>query len=160
LVLKDGLDKAKVSREKQAQALVQPQELTRAAQDFFDKIRTSDYAAFLKPDADWQRFPIVGSYQTYKWFDTLVKWMSTTFSTNPIVNIELGQPFANPKKLSGQKDLPTVPYKLTLKDGAVLQGNLPFQYEFENQTGHWFALHGIDWHLQKQTNSTAPASPR
>ena len=160
LVLKDALNKAKVSREKQAQALVQPQELTRAAHDFFDKIRTANYAAFLKPDADWQQFPIVGSYETYKWFDTLVSWMSTTFSTNPIVNIELGQPFGNPKSIGGQKNLPTVPYKLTLQNGALLQGNLPFQYNFKNQAGHWFALHGIDWHLQKQTNSTPLTSPR
>ena len=86
--------------------------------------------------------------------------LTTTFSTNPIVNIELGQPFANPTKLNGQKALPTVPYKLTLKDGAVLQGNLPFQYEFDNQTSHWFGLHGIDWHLQKQASAAAPPSPR
>jgi hypothetical protein len=79
---------------------------------------------------------------------------------NPIVNIGLGQPFANPKKLNGQKDLPTLPYKLTLKNGAVLQGNLPFQYEFEDQTGQWFGLQGIDWHLQEQAGSTAPARPR
>jgi len=63
IILGNGLDIAKVTREKQAQAITQPQELTQAAQDFFDKIRTADYDAFLKPDADWQQFPIVGSYQ-------------------------------------------------------------------------------------------------
>ncbi len=150
--LKGGLDMAKVSKEKQALALTDPQELTQAAQDFFNKIRTADYDYFLKKDADWQKFPIVGSYQTYKWFDFLVQWMSQTFKTNPIANIELGKVFANPLPVNGEKGLPTVPYKLTLKDGSTLQGDLPFQYEFEAGAGHWFAFQGIDWHLRPQPN--------
>ncbi len=77
--------------------------------------------------------------------------MSQTFKTNPIANVELGQVFANPEPINRHKGLPTVPYRLTLKDGSTLQGNLPFQYEFEAGTGHWFALHGIDWHLRNAT---------
>ncbi len=149
IVLKGGLDKAKVTREKLAQAVDQPQELLQFAQEFFNKIRTADYDYFLKEDADWQRFPIVGSYQTYKWFDVLVPWISKTFKANPIVNVELGRPFANPKKFNRKQDLPTVPYKLTLKDGTVLQGDLPCDYVFEGTTGHWFGIQGIDWHLQQ-----------
>lgn len=150
IILGNGLDIAKVASEKQAQAITQPQELTQAAQDFFDKIRTADYDAFLKPDADWQQFPIVGSYQTYKWFDVLVPWICRTFKTNPIVNVELGKVYANPQPVNEQKGLPTVPYKLTLRDGSTLQGNLPFAYEFEAGKGHWFGLQGIDWHLMNE----------
>jgi hypothetical protein len=149
IVLKGGLDKAKVTREKLAQAVDQPQELLQFAQEFFNKIRTADYDYFLKEGADWQRFPIVGSYQTYKWYDVLVPWISKTFKANPIVNVELGRPFANPKKFNRKQDLPTVPYKLTLKDGTVLQGDLPCDYVFEGTTGHWFGIQGIDWHLQQ-----------
>ena len=150
IVLKDGLNMANVIKEKQTQAVSQPQELTQVAQEFFNKIRTADYDHFLKKDADWQEFPIVGSYQTYKWFDVLVPWICQTFKTNPIATVELGRVFANPEPVNRQEGLPTVPYKLTLKDGSVLQGNLPFQYEFEEGTGHWFALHGIDWHLRNE----------
>jgi hypothetical protein len=148
IVLKGGLDKPKVTREKLAQAVDQPQELLQFAQGFFNKIRTADYDYFLKEGADWQRFPIVGCYQTYKWFDVLVPWISKTFKANPIVNVELGRPFANPKKFNRKQDLPTVPYKLTLKDGTVLQGDLPCDYVFEGTAGHWFGIQGIDWHLQ------------
>ncbi|HWH71895.1 MAG TPA: carboxypeptidase-like regulatory domain-containing protein [Candidatus Sulfotelmatobacter sp.] len=149
IVLTNGLDKAKVIREKQAHALEQPQEVTQAAQELFARIRQADYDYFLKPGADWQRFPIVGSYQTHQWFDTLVTWMSTTFKTNPIVTVELGQVFANPKAFNRQTGLPTVPYKLTLQNGRVLEGNLPFEYNFDGAKGHWHGLEGIDWHLQK-----------
>jgi hypothetical protein len=150
IVLKGGLDTAKVTREKLAQAVEHSEELLQFAQGFFNKIRTADYDYFLQEGADWQRFPIVGYYQTYKWYDVLVPWISRTFKTNPIVNVELGRPFANPTKFNRKKDLPTVPYKLTLKDGTVLQGDLPCDYEFEGAKGHWFGIQGIDWHLQKE----------
>jgi hypothetical protein len=45
------------------------------------------------------------------------------------------------------KNLPTVPYKLTLKDGTRLEGNLPFKFTVEGDVPHWYGLHGIDWHL-------------
>ncbi len=151
IVLQDGLDMAKLIKEKQAQALTQPQELTQSAQDFFNKIRTADYDRFLKEGANWREFPIVGYYQTYKWFDVLVPWICRTFKTNPIVKVELGRVFANPEPVNRQKGLPTVPYKLTLKDGSTLEGSLPFQYDFESGTGYWFALQGIDWHLRSES---------
>jgi len=150
IVLKGGLDKAKVIRERLAQAVDQPEELLQFVQGFFNKIRTADYDYFLKEGADWQRFPIVGSYQTYQWFDVLVPWISKTFKANPIVNVELGRPFANPAKYDGKTGLPTVPYKLALKDGTFLQGNLPCDYAFDGGTGHWFGIQGIDWHLRQK----------
>jgi hypothetical protein len=128
--------------------LQQPQEITQAAQELFRKIRSADYDYFLKQPAEWRRFPIVGYYQTYKWFDELVQWMSKTFKANPITNVEVGQVFANPEKLNGHDGLPAVPYRLTLKDETVLEGNLPFEYNFDGNQGHWHGLHGIDWHLR------------
>ncbi len=149
IVLKNGLDKPNTIRDKHAHALERPQEITRAAQTLFDKIRAANYDDFLKENADWQTFPIVGFYQTHQWFDFLVTWMSRTFKTNPITRVELGEVFANPQKINGYQGLPAIPYKLTLKDGTVLQGNLPFEYNFDGGKGHWHGLEGIDWHLQK-----------
>ncbi len=150
IALKTGLNTASIIREKHAHALDQPQEITQAASDLFDKIRKADYDYFLKPRANWQRFPIVGFYQTHQWFDNLVVWMSASFKTNPIANVELGKVFACPKEFNGQKGLPSVPYRLTLKDGSTLQGDLPFEYNFDGNKGHWHGLEGIDWHLQQQ----------
>ncbi|OHB67956.1 MAG: hypothetical protein A2Y76_01175 [Planctomycetes bacterium RBG_13_60_9] len=42
---------------------------------------------------------------------------------------------------------PTVPYKLTLKDGTTLAGNLPFNYDINQGRGHWQGMEGLDWHL-------------
>ena len=148
VVLKAGLKKAKVIRDNYARALQQPQEITQAAQEFFKKIRTADYDYFLKDPADWQRFPIFGYYQTYKWYDELVQWMSRTFRTNPITSVQLGQVFASPKKVNGHDGLPTVPYRLTLKDGTLLEGDLPFEYNFDGRQGRWYGVEGIDWHLR------------
>lgn len=149
ITLKNGSNKSSIIWEKHARALDQPHEITQAANELFEKIRTADYDYFLKPRANWQRFPIVGFYQTHHGFDNLVVWMSTTFKTNPIVKVELGKVVASPKEVNGQKGLPTVPYRLTLKDGSLLQGNLPFEYNFDGNKGHWHGLEGIDWHLQE-----------
>ena len=148
IVLKDGLNKARVIEQKHARANDQTQEITLAAEEFFKKLRTADYDYFLKPGADWQRFPLFNFYQTHHWFDVMVTWMSRTFKTNPIVNVELGQVFPTPKKFNGVEGLPTVPYKVTLKDGTLLEGNLPFEYNFDGNKGHWHGLEGVDWHLQ------------
>jgi hypothetical protein len=160
LVLKDGLDKAKEIRAKQAQAMQNSQEVSRAAEELFNRIRGAKYDQFLKPDADWHRFPIFGYYQTHQWFDVLVVWLSTTFKTNPIVSVELGQVYANPGEINGQKGLPTVPYKVTLKNGAVLQGDLPFEYNHDGGKGHWHGIEGIDWHLQNKASGASGSAQR
>ena len=59
---------------------------------------------------------------------------------NPIHAAELGEVFQN------GDGLPTVPYKVTLADSRVLQGNLPFTYQARE--GRWLGVEGIDWHLQ------------
>jgi hypothetical protein len=148
VALKGGLNKEKVIQQKHAQAMEHPEEITAAADEFFKMLRGADYAAFLKPNADWRRFPLVNFYQTHHWFDAMVTWMSRTFQTNPIVQVELGQVLPSPKKLNNVEGLPAVPYRVTLKDGTVLEGTLPFEYNFDGNKGHWHGLEGVDWHLQ------------
>ncbi len=153
VILTQGLDKEKMIWEKHDHAMEHPDEIVQAAEVLFEKIRNADYDRFLKKNADWRDFPIVGYYQTHHWFDVLVKWMCETFKGNPIVGVELGDVFENPEVINDKKGLPTVPYKLTLKDGAVLEGNLPFEFNFDGDVPHWHGLHGIDWHLQKGSSS-------
>jgi hypothetical protein len=46
IVLKDGLNIPKLAREKQAEAVSQPQELTQTAEDFFNKIRSAHLRSY------------------------------------------------------------------------------------------------------------------
>ncbi len=149
IILKNGLDREKAIREKHASAVEHPEEVIQVAEQLFEKIQNADYEHFLKKDVHWSSFPIVGYYQTHHWYDNLVKWICTTFKDNPIIQIELGKVFKNPEVINKKKELPTVPYKLTLKDGTVLEGNLPFEYNFDGGKGHWYGFHGIDWHLKE-----------
>jgi hypothetical protein len=150
LILTNGLDMVKIISEKQASAMEHPEEIVEAAEQLFEKIRNADYEHFLKKGVHWSSFPIVGYYQTHHWFDVLVKWICTTFKDNPIVKVELGEIFENPEVINQKTGLPTVPYKLTLKDGTVLEGNLPFEYNFDGGKGHWHGIQGIDWHIKEQ----------
>jgi len=157
LTLADGLDMDETIERKHAQAMEHPEEVRQAAQHLFDKIRGADYERFLGDGASWQQFPIVGYYMTHHWFDVLVKWMCQTFSVNPIASVELGTVLANEHEIHGRKGLPTVPYKVILEDGTVLQGCLPFEYNFDGDVGHWHGLQGIDWHLEQRLQDPATA---
>ena len=148
IVLKDGIDKEQMIRDKHARAMENPEEIRQAAEQLFQKIRTADYDHFLKDNVHWSGFPTVGYYQTHHWFDVLVKWMCETFRANPIAGVELGEVFLNPEEVNGQKDLPAVPYRVTLQDGTVLEGNLPFQFAFDGDIPHWHGIEGLDWHLR------------
>ncbi|MBN1506332.1 MAG: carboxypeptidase regulatory-like domain-containing protein [Sedimentisphaerales bacterium] len=147
ITLKGGLNKQQIVQDKHIHAMQCAPEVHLAAQRLFEKIRTAEYGHYLDKGVHWSEFPIVGYYQTHHWFDVLVRWMCTTFKDNPIVNVELGQVFLNPDQINGMKNLPTVPYKLTLKNGARLEGDLPFTFTFDGGEPHWHGLHGIDWHL-------------
>jgi protocatechuate 3,4-dioxygenase beta subunit len=150
IILKNGLDKPKTISEKHASAMENPEEIVEAAEQLFEKIRNADYEHFLKKGVHWSSFPIVGYYQTHHWFDVLVKWICTTFKDNPIIQVELGEVFKSPEAINQKIELPTIPYKLTLKDGTVLQGNLPFEYNFDGGKGHWHGIHRIDWHIKEE----------
>jgi len=150
IILKNGLDMPKTISEKHADAMEHPEEIVEAAEQLFEKIRNADYEHHLKKGVHWSSFPIVGYYQTHHWFDVLVEWICTTFKDNPIVQVEIGEVFKNPERLNQKTGLPTVPYKLTLKDGTILEGNLPFEYNFDGGKGHWHGIHGIDWHIKEE----------
>jgi len=157
LTLADGLDMDKTIERKHAQAMEHPDEVREAARQLFDKIRQANYQRFLGKGVSWQQFPIVGCYMTHHWFDVLVKWMCETFQDNPIVQVELGEVFANTHEVHGYTGLPTVPYNVTLRDGTVLEGCLPFEYNFDGDVGHWHGLQGIDWHLEQRLTDPATA---
>ena len=149
IILRNGLDMEKTIRDKHAGAMEHPEEIIQATEQLFEKIRNTDYEHFLKKGVHWSSFPIVGYYQTHHWFDVLVKWICTTFKDNPIVQVEVGEVFKNPEVINQKTELPTVPYKLTLKDGTVLEGHLPFEYNFDGGKGHWHGIQGIDWHIKE-----------
>jgi hypothetical protein len=149
IILKNGLDKPKTISEKHAGAMEHPEEIVEAAEQFFEKIQSADYEHYLKKNVSWNSFPIVGYYQTHHRFDHLVKWICTAFKDNPIIQVELGEVFKNSEVINQKEELPTIPYKLTLRDGTVLEGNLPFEYNFDGGEGHWHGIHGIDWHLEE-----------
>ena len=148
--LTGGTDKEKVLRDKRAHALENPEEIIEAAQLLFDSIRDADYDQILnsyvngrwKKDG-WKKFPPL-HYQVYTNWPGFALWCCRTFKENPIIDIELGDVFLN------KNNRPTVPYKLTLQDGTVLDGNLPFEYNFGGDQGHWHGIQGIDWHLREQ----------
>jgi len=150
IILTSGLDMEKTISAKEAGAMEHPEEIVEAAELLFEKIRNADYEHFLKKGVNWSSFPIVGYYQTHHWFDVLVEWICTTFKDNPIVQVEFGEVFENPEVINQKTGLPTVPYKLTLKDGTILEGNLPFEYNFDGGKGHWHGIQGIDWHIKEE----------
>jgi hypothetical protein len=41
-----------------------------------------------------------------------------------------------------------VPYQVTLKNGAKLEGVLPMQWDARGQ--QWFGVEGLDWHLSRR----------
>ena len=84
----------------------------------------------------------MGPYQTYENYPKHRKWIKDTFTKNPIIAVKLDTVFLD------KSNRPAVPYKLTLKDGTILEGVLPFQYDPKNKS--WFGTEGIDWHLQNE----------
>ncbi len=137
--------KETIRNEKHLHAMEHTEEITQAAKQLFENIRDANYDYFINskiPDV-WNEFPTAGYYTAYMGHNELVEWICKTFKNNPIVSITTGEVFVNENKL------PTVPYKLSLKDGTVLEGNLPFEYELiDGDKPHWHGIEGIDWHLQ------------
>ncbi len=130
--------------EKYEEALAHPGEVVMMAEVLFEAIQGADYDYFLnstKQDV-WKEFPPplgAGYYCVDMDYPGWVAEVCTTLRRNPIVRVELGDVF------EGEWGRPTIPYRLTLKDGAILSGELPFRYEEYDRrlqpTG------GLDWHL-------------
>ncbi|KPK83437.1 MAG: hypothetical protein AMJ81_08295 [Phycisphaerae bacterium SM23_33] len=131
-------------------ALQHPDQIVKAATELFDAIRAADYNNPQTwkdhPDA-WKQFISV-DYTVATDYPSWVKWICETFKPNPIQSVELGEVFASRRHSFsvGPVDLPTIRYKLTLKDGTELKGALPFEYDAMRQ--RWTGQQGIDWHLQ------------
>jgi hypothetical protein len=135
----DDWEKEIQARELNA-ALQHPEQIKAAARRLFDAIRAADYQRHAG-GAEWDHFlPPDLDYQVNHYFDVWVMWVCRTFKDNPIRSLDLGEVFRN-----GQ-GLPTVPYEVTLANGRVLQGNLPFTYVAKQ--GYWMGTEGLDWHLQ------------
>jgi hypothetical protein len=131
--------KQTIQEKKKKQAMEHPEEIKKAALKLFSLIRNANYKRYR--GRKWSHFPVWRQdlYTVASYGDQWVEWICNTFQDNPIKSVELGDVF------KGEGGLPTVPYKLTLQDGKVLEGNLPFKYYTRGQ--YWKGIHGIDWHL-------------
>ena len=133
--------------DKYEEALTHPELIVRMAKTLFEAIRGADYDYFLnsaKPDV-WKEFPPPlgeADYMVHTDYPSWVAWVCTTFRRNPIVRVELGEVF------EGEYGRPTIPYRLALKDGAILSGDLPFMYYWLRGRDDWTAMEGLDWHLR------------
>lgn len=142
-------------------------EVLEAAQQLFDNIRSADYEHILSyyKNGKWRRdgwkklLPADYYYLTRTDFPSWVRWICETFKDNPVVSVELGEVFISDKEIVGldRKTWPTVPYKLMLKDGGTIEGNLLFRYRperkrsmFRTTEAYWQGMLGLDWHLQKE----------
>jgi beta-lactamase regulating signal transducer with metallopeptidase domain/HEAT repeat protein len=147
-----------IRREKITEARSDPQIIRKVALDLFQKIQNTDYDYFLSNFDAWEQFPMVKYYNCYRDYPTLVQWICKTFKQNPIVSIELGD-------VSFDEQWPRIYYKLILNDGAILEGDLHFEYHFyHGNEGRWYGIHGhfyegpetpykthgLDWHLQDE----------
>ena len=109
-------------------------EIKAAAAQLFERLRTADYADILSYYRDgkwirrgWKKFPTQGLYMVHTDYPSFALWCCTHFKDNPIVDVELGEVFIGDALVIDKTGWPTVPYKLTLKDGTTLAGNLPFR---------------------------------
>jgi hypothetical protein len=119
-------------------------EIRQAAERLFDAIRQANY----ENPGNWQSFPAPDvEYQVHSGGDAWMEWICRRFRTNPIVHVEIGEVVRLPD------GWPSVSYALTLKDGAKLDGILPFHWHprFEQ----WYGVEGLDWHLQKPSSSSS-----
>ena len=155
--------KRQVIKGKYLEARQDPEIIKKVARELFDKIQNADYDYFLNSENMnvWEQFPIVGYYNSYKDYPTLIHLMCKTFKHNPIVKTELD----NISTYDQPEEWPRVYYKLTLKDGSTIEGDLHFEYGFYyNDEGRWigihghfyqgpetlYKIHGLDWHLYEK----------
>jgi len=135
-------------------ALAKPEILRKVAESGFEKIRRENYGKYLLdaslgwPMRTWQQFG--PPYTVHSDYPAWVKWCCRTFKADPIAKVEVGAP------LTGKDGRPAVPYKLTLRSGAVLEGRLPFEYQPRSR--RWNGIEGMDWH-RKHPKGLSPPGP-
>ncbi len=111
-----------------------------AARRLFEALRSADYEHDWLGTIDWKNFPAKGiKYAVNENRSGWVRWICKKFKANPIAEVRLGKVFA------GRGGMPTVHFELQLKDGEILQGDLPFQFDSESK--QWIGWEGLDWHL-------------
>jgi hypothetical protein len=130
-----------IHREVNAKVEKSSGEVTTAATRLFEAIRSADYDHDWLGTVDWKYFPKKGADYNVKYNPSgWVRWVCRKFKADPIMEVKLGKVFAN---TSG---LPTIHYELHLKDGAILQDDLPFKWDSESK--QWVGSEGLDWHLR------------
>lgn len=116
-------------------ALQESAAIKQAAQRLFDAIRKADY----EHPGDWRRFPAPDvDYTVHSDYPGWMQWVAQHFRTNPIVKVELGEVTLDSKQLPG------LPYKLTLQNQQTLEGTLPWRWNPSSQ--RWGGVGGLDWH--------------
>jgi hypothetical protein len=127
-------------KQKQEKAMQFADEVETAAKRLFQAIRTADYNRDWQTAGQWQHFlPEDIDYTVNHDLPAWVNWICAKFKTNPIVEVQLGKVF-----LDG-KGRPTVHYEMNLKDGEILRGDLPFQWNPKAE--RWEGWEGLDWHI-------------
>jgi hypothetical protein len=131
-----------IRRDLEADARESAAAVTAAAKRLFQAIRDADYDRDWTTGKDWRRFPAKDApYEPARDARGWVRWVCEKFKTNPIVEVQLGKVSAD---LHGR---PTIHYTLRLKDGEVLQGDLPFLSDAKKK--RWRGQEGLDWHLRR-----------
>ena len=125
--------------ERHAEAVRDSTGVLAAARRLFEAIREADYHRDWRTRDRWQEFPAADvSYCVYTDYPGWVDRICGRFKTNPVVSVTLGS------VLSDSAGRPVVPYKLTLRDGSRLEGDLPFRWQ--PRQGRWEGVEGLDWH--------------
>jgi beta-lactamase regulating signal transducer with metallopeptidase domain/peroxiredoxin/outer membrane lipoprotein-sorting protein len=120
-------------------------EVSAAAQRLFQAIREADYNKDWTKPKNWEQFPAKDvEYCVDHNYPGWAKWICQKFKTNPIVDVQLG------KVVAGSKGRPTIHFRLTLKDGEILQGDLPFIHGYHRGQRTWMGFEALDWHLEKR----------
>lgn len=149
-------------------AFEHPEVITEAAEKLFAAIRSADY----DNPVDWREFPPGQPYRVRSYYPQWVAWVRETFGKNPIQSVRLGGVLRGDGRLPfkvtrpdgsvregelrpADSDRPAVPYTLTLKDGTVLEGILPFYYSA--RSGSWSGDRGLDWHMVEPSLDLSPA---
>jgi hypothetical protein len=129
-----------IRQEMKAKAARASPEVATAAQRLFQAIRAADYNHDWISTKDWEHFPAKDvDYTVDHNYPGWVRWVCRKFKADPIADVRLG------KVSAGPDGSPTVHFELRLKDGEVLQGDLPFHWDSERK--QWIGWEGLDWHL-------------
>jgi hypothetical protein len=150
-------------------AFAHPEIVRDAAEKLFAAIRRADY----DNPGDWREFPPGQPYRVRSYYPQWVAWVCENFKKNPVQSVEFGEVVRSDGRLPfkvtrpdgtvregelvrADSDRPAVPYRLTLKDGTVLGGVLPFYYSA--RSGSWSGDRGLDWHMIQPRLDLSPAA--